>query len=69
VPVVKVLSKGEVTISIDGELGRGYLIEASSDLASWEALAAVENSGGTLQFGHPAAVNLSQRFYRVVISP
>jgi hypothetical protein len=66
---VKVLSEGEVTISINGELGRGYLIEASSDLASWEALAAVENSGGTLQFGDPAAVNLSQRFYRVVISP
>jgi len=66
---VRVLGESEVTISIDGELGRGYLIEASSDLASWTPVAAVENSTGTLQFGDPAVATSSQRFYRVVIEP
>ena len=66
---VKVLAEGEVVIGIEGELERGYLIEASSDLVIWKPVAAVENSRGILQFGDPGAGTSNQRFYRVLIEP
>ena len=62
-----VLPGGTLSIGIQGELARSYVIESSSDLVSWEPIAVVENSNGTLQFVDPQANTFDQRFYRVSI--
>jgi len=66
---VKALPGGGLRIGIEGELGRSYLIEASSDLAIWQPVAAVENANGILQFVDRQARTSNHRFYRVVVEP
>jgi hypothetical protein len=66
---MKVLPGGGLGIGIEGELGRNYVVEGSSDLANWEAVAALENTTGNLQFVDRQARTSSQRFYRVVFEP
>ena len=62
-----VLPNDEVQLTIDGELGRTYTIEASSDLVTWKPIASLENNDGTLRFSDAELRNLSQRFYRIVV--
>src|SRR6185503_6290300 len=38
------LPNGELQMTIDGELGRTYTIEASSDLVTWKPIASLENN-------------------------
>ncbi len=66
---VKVLPGGGLRIGIEGELGRSYVVESSSDLVVWDAVAVVENSDGILQFVDRKARTSNQRFYRVVFEP
>jgi hypothetical protein len=62
-----VLPNDELQLTIDGELGRSYTIEASSDLVTWKPIASVENNDGTLRFSDAELRNLSARFYRIVV--
>ena len=66
---VKIVPGGGLRIGIEGELGRSYIVESSSDLTVWNAVAVVENSNGILQFVDRQARTSSQRFYRVVFEP
>jgi len=62
-PVIR--AGDDVQLCIDGQLGRIYTIEASSDLTNWTPLASLEYLGGALRFTDPT--NSSQRFYRVIL--
>jgi hypothetical protein len=64
---VRVLPGGGLMIGIEAELGRSYVVEGSSDLVIWGAVAAVENSAGTLHFVDRQARTSRQRFYRVFL--
>ena len=61
------LPNDEVQMTVDGEPGRTYTIEASSDLVTWKPIASLENNDGTLRFSDAELRNYSQRFYRVVV--
>src|SRR4029453_13587366 len=56
----------QVQLCVNGEIGRTYLIEASTDLVNWTLVAAPLNSDGTLRFTDPARDNYRQRYYRVM---
>jgi HYR domain-containing protein len=58
-------SGNDVQLCLDGELGRIYTVEASSDLANWTPLASLQYLDGALSFTDPS--NSSQRFYRVIL--
>jgi hypothetical protein len=58
----------EVRLCIEGEIGRTYTVEASSDLTNWTIVAAAVIDDGVLQFSDPGAANSSQRFYRAWLS-
>src|SRR5439155_363812 len=47
---VRLLPGGGIMVGIEGELGRSYVVEGSSDLAIWAPVAAVQNNTGTLHF-------------------
>jgi hypothetical protein len=57
------LSAGQIGLSLTGQIGKGFTVYASTNLADWMALGTVSNTTGTGQFTDPAATN-SQRFYR-----
>ena len=52
------------SLTLAGETGVSYVIEASSDLNTWTPVATLTASNGTLNFTDPDAGNSSQRFYR-----
>jgi len=66
---VTLLAGGELRVGIEGELGRLYTIEGSTDLVAWTSVVIVENTSGTLQFVDPEGSTLNHRFYRVVFEP
>ncbi|HEY2952619.1 MAG TPA: chitobiase/beta-hexosaminidase C-terminal domain-containing protein, partial [Verrucomicrobiae bacterium] len=59
------LDEGALQLTITGNLGEQYQVEASEDLQPpWTTLATVRNAFGTVQFNHPFATNRMHRFYR-----
>jgi hypothetical protein len=52
-------------LSLEGELGLAYVVEASSDLLQWKTLMTVVNGDGVLEFVDPEAAAANVRFYRV----
>ena len=59
------LPNGEFELTLHGEIGRIYLIQASTDLAVWEPVTNVLSTATTLWIVDPAATRMKQRFYRV----
>ncbi len=62
-------SDGQLQLTLPGEAGRLYLIEASPDLASWVPLVTRTNHFGTPLVFALGAPDQSQRFYRAVEVP
>ncbi len=56
-------------LTLNGEFGAKYSIEASSNLLDWVSVGTVTNTYGTAQFTDGAATNLWQRFYRASEGP
>lgn len=53
-------------ITLTGPTGFSYLVQGSTDLSTWDPVAVVVNTNGSVQFSDPGATNLSHRFYRAV---
>jgi hypothetical protein len=51
---------------IDGEPGRQYRLQASTDLVLWNDLTNLLNTTGTWQFVDGILTGQLQRFYRVI---
>jgi uncharacterized delta-60 repeat protein len=51
-------------LTVGGELGRRYVIEASTDLITWTPLAVVTNTLGRVEFSDSARIIHKQQFYR-----
>ena len=62
-----VTSSDPPLLSLLGEPGHNYIIQVSTNLASWQELLTVSNATGTVQFTDPGAAGSSRRFYRAVV--
>jgi uncharacterized delta-60 repeat protein len=56
---------GTFSMSVSGEAGRVYRVEASDDLKAWTALGTVTGAATSQPFSDPAAKTLTMRFYRL----
>lgn len=57
---------GQVEITVDGEIGVRYRIEASQDLKTWTEISVQENTTGVITLNDPASLENSLRFYRAI---
>jgi hypothetical protein len=60
-------TNGAVSLTVVGEAGPLYLLEASTNLVNWARLSVRSNATGTIQFSDPRPPASSRRFYRVSI--
>ena len=63
--VAAVRADGACELTIKAEPNRGWQIQASSDLLTWQTLTTVTNTSYQFQFADPAVAGLNCRFYRV----
>jgi hypothetical protein len=56
-------------LTLEGELGGRFQLEASTNLTNWATLTLVTNLTGRTQFTDPAGTNTPARFYRAVQLP
>jgi hypothetical protein len=69
-PVLSDISRqtnGAVSLTVVGDAGPLYLLEASTNLVNWARLSVRSNATGTVQFSDPRPPASSRRFYRVSI--
>jgi hypothetical protein len=59
---------GIVQVTVNGEIGVNYALEASSDLANWTKVSVQTNETGSLVFREQPTTN-SIRFYRAMSMP
>ncbi|MBI2946683.1 MAG: immunoglobulin domain-containing protein [Verrucomicrobia bacterium] len=60
------LPNGQFQVTLTGEIGRIYLIQASTDLVVWEPVTNILSTAATILITDPAATSLRQRFYRAL---
>ncbi|MBI5384903.1 MAG: immunoglobulin domain-containing protein [Verrucomicrobia bacterium] len=58
-------SMGSFQFTVMGEIGRGYVVEVSTDLKQWDALTNVFNTVGPIHITDSEAAAVPHRFYRV----
>lgn len=61
---VLVSTNGLIQFLVEGTSGRPYVIEASTDLATWTPIGTNQPANGMLEFVDPHAGRYPQRFYR-----
>ena len=62
-----VRADGACELTIKAEPDRGWQIQASSDLLTWQTLTTVTNASYQFQFTDPRATNYTSRFYRLQV--
>jgi hypothetical protein len=62
-------SDSQVRLVLSGEIGIRYQIERSEDLAGWQEMVVLTNTGGVVQFTDPFVPTFKQRFYRALLLP
>jgi hypothetical protein len=63
------LPGGRFSTSFAGEIGRNYLVVASTNLVDWVTLTNLTATDTNVLFGDPSATNFTRRFYRVRLAP
>lgn len=58
---------GKPIFELKGDAGFAYALEASTNLITWETIARLANTNGTVRFYDPSPNIYSQRFYRAVV--
>ena len=58
---------GQFELTLNGDIGRIYLIQASSDLVAWEPVTNILSATTTILIIDPAVSSFRQRFYRVFL--
>lgn len=62
-------ANGQLVLTLNGQDGRAYTLQASGDLDSWQSLTTVVASGGVAVFTEAPAAGGVPRFYRAVLVP
>jgi hypothetical protein len=63
------MSDGSARVTLQGQPGKTYVIEASSDLQTWTPILTNTPDGSTWSFLDLESPNLTKRFYRAVSRP
>lgn len=58
--------QGELRLSLSGDVGRAYFVEASVDLVTWTLLITFVSDSATTKFVDPQAQDTQRRFYRTI---
>ena len=61
-----VSTNGLYTLAFQGDAGRAYEIDASTNLANWDFVTNLLSGDGNFQFTDGQSKLLSQRFFRVL---
>ena len=61
------LTDGTCFIQLTGQANQLYLLQASTNLTSWQTIATNVASGGFIQVVDPASKTNQLRFYRAVV--
>jgi hypothetical protein len=56
-------------LTLQGQAGRSYAIETSTNLVNWEQFTTASNSNGTITVLDTNSVNIPLRFYRAKLTP
>lgn len=56
--------QGQFELTLEGDEGAVYVVEASEDLVEWVILTTAVKGGSALVITDPDAASFSQRFYR-----
>lgn len=64
-----VSANGQWVLTLNGQDGRSYTLQASTDLATWQPLATVVATGGVAVFNDAPAAGRTHRYYRAVLAP
>ena len=67
--LITVLPDGRVRLTLSGDTGFTYALEASTNLVNWLTLTNLANLGGTVEFIDAEATNLLARYYRARLAP
>jgi hypothetical protein len=59
-------SDGTFRMTIQGEVGRSYRVDGSTDLINWTSVTTWMSETPTMIFTDPQATTFQRRFYRVV---
>ena len=59
-------TNGAMKLSISGDTGLLYVLEASTNLVNWTKLVVRTNASGTMEFLDTNATNSNRRFYRAL---
>jgi hypothetical protein len=62
-------TNGAMRLSLGGDIGRTYTIEASTDLVHWNAWTNQLNTSGTMTLDDYDPTNYARRFYRMRVMP
>jgi subtilisin-like proprotein convertase family protein len=62
-----ILDHGTIKLTVNGNAGFSYVLEASRDLVNWTRVAAQDNTTGAVVFAHQPTTNTVQ-FYRASVS-
>ena len=63
------LAGGQVQLTLSGDSGRCYNLEASSNLVAWQTITNVPNYHGLVDWVDEGAKSLPKRFYRAAVGP
>jgi hypothetical protein len=63
------LSNGQIRLSISGDSGPDYTVQASSNLLVWSSIFTTNQPALPFLFVDPGMTNADQRFYRVLLGP
>lgn len=63
------LGGGLFKLTVTGERGEVYELQASSDASTWTAVAGLVNINGAVVYIDPSGAEFPQRFYRVLLKP
>jgi hypothetical protein len=69
ITAVTLLSDDTLQLSVSGETGHAFAINASTNLANWAMLTRIVSRTGGFEFTDLDAPGYPQRFYRVVWTP
>jgi hypothetical protein len=63
----QMISGGGIRLTLEGELGRNYTLQSTSDFKTWSNVGSVAGEAGEVELSDSPPSSFGQRFYRVKV--